>query len=61
MKQFHNPSFEEACAEALKKARSLNDLPRITEAVRRAALLIAMKPEDAENVFREKLAEGKKI
>lgn len=61
MKQHNQPSFEKSCKEALDKARQLNDLPRIEEAVRRAAFMIAIDPQSAEQMFADKIKEGKKL
>jgi hypothetical protein len=61
MKQQSNPSFEKASLEALGRARQFNDVPKIMEAVSRAAMLIAMSPEKVEDVFREKMQKGVKI
>jgi hypothetical protein len=61
MKQMENPSFERVAREALQKARQLGNVAQITEAVNRAAILIAMSPEKAEEVLREKMQEGVKL
>lgn len=57
MKQPSNPEFARAAQEALAKARKLNDLPHVLEAIDRAALLIASTPENAEEILREKFME----
>ena len=54
-------SFEAAALQALKKAREINDVPHLMEAVSRATLLIALDPVLVEREFREKMNEGKKI
>jgi hypothetical protein len=61
MKQNSNPSFEKASLEALARARSFGDVPRIMEAVNRAAMLISLSPEKSEEIFREKMQEGVKL
>lgn len=61
MKQMSNPSFEKAALEALQKARQFGSVAQITEAVNRASLLIAMSPEKAEEIFRDKMNEGVKL
>jgi hypothetical protein len=61
MKQMENPSFERVARESLEKSRQLGNVEQITEAVNRAAMLIAMSPEKAEEIFREKMQEGIKL
>jgi hypothetical protein len=61
MKQMSNPSFEKAAREALRKAREIGTVEKIVEAVNRASMLIAMTPEKAEEIFREKMNEGVKL
>jgi len=61
MKQPSNPEFAQASRDALSKARQLKDVPRIIEAVNRASMLIALSPEKAEEIFREKIQEGIKL
>lgn len=53
-------SFETATLEALKKARKLNDVPHLMEAVNRAAMLIALDPVLVEQEFSEKM-KGEKL
>ena len=61
MKQPENSSFEKACSEALHKARSINDVPHLIEAVNRASFLIALTPDKVEQIFKEKMQEGTKL
>ena len=59
MKQWSNPAFAQAALEALTKARKLHDVPRITEAVNRASLLLALTPQEAEEEMRQKFEQEK--
>ena len=61
MKQPSNLEFAKAAQAALAKARKLNDVSRIIEAVNRASLLIAATPQNAEEILREKFENGIKL
>ena len=58
MKQPSNSTFESAVNESLTRARKFNDMPRIIEAINRASMLIALSPEKAEEIFKEKMQKG---
>jgi signal recognition particle receptor subunit beta len=61
MKQMANETFHRAAKEALEKARKLNDVPHIVEAVNRATLLLSLTPEKVEEMMKEKMNEGIKL
>lgn len=61
MKQMPQPSFQQISREALVKARQLGHVEYVTEAVNRAAMLIAMSPELVEQQFKAVMEKGEKL